>query len=58
MKYWMPKLERNKARDIEHLANLESQGWEVLTIWQCEVEAKDGERLISKLRNFLENPSK
>jgi DNA mismatch endonuclease (patch repair protein) len=49
----MPKLERNKNRDLEHIANLESLGWDVLTIWQCQVEAKDRSKLINKLQVFL-----
>lgn len=35
--FWLPKLERNRARDAENEAALESKGWSVLTLWQCEV---------------------
>lgn len=33
--YWQPKLERNQARDAEHEAALQAQGWRVLAIWEC-----------------------
>jgi DNA mismatch endonuclease (patch repair protein) len=30
--YWQPKLARNQARDAEHEAALQAQGWRVLVI--------------------------
>ena len=50
--YWLPKLERNKQRDAEVLAELEVLGWKVLTIWECDL--KDLESLAAKLRAFLD----
>jgi DNA mismatch endonuclease (patch repair protein) len=51
--YWLPKLKRNVARDAEHQARLAELGWDVLVIWECEVEAGDGlaERIIFFLNN-------
>jgi DNA mismatch endonuclease (patch repair protein) len=51
----MPKLERNKNRDKEHESTLRTLGWNVLTIWQCEVEAKDRRVLIERLQRFLKD---
>ena len=50
--YWLPKLEENKKRDIEKRTRLEALGWEVLTIWQCEI--KDLDALTASLCDFLE----
>jgi DNA mismatch endonuclease (patch repair protein) len=36
--YWKPKLQRNKQRDAMNRRELESQGWRVLVIWQCELK--------------------
>lgn len=49
--YWRPKLERNVARDIEHVRELEALGWRVLVIWECE--AKNVVGLKRLLSNFL-----
>lgn len=49
--YWKPKLERNKERDRENIADLQSLGWAVLVIWQCETE--DLEALASRLHDFI-----
>ena len=47
-----PKLEENKKRDTEKRIRLEALGWEVLTIWQCEI--KDVDALTASLCDFLE----
>ena len=50
--YWLPKLERNKARDQAALEQLDLAGWEVLVVWECET--KDTLALTEKLQAFLE----
>ena len=49
--YWLPKLARNKERDQKNEKNLASQGWSILTIWECEI--KNEELLLEKLKRFL-----
>ena len=50
--YWGPKLDRNKARDANHLAALTQAGWDVLIVWECGVEG-DQELLLDRLKLFL-----
>lgn len=52
--YWSPKLERNVARDAKHIAALESAGWQVMTIWECET--KDVATVERRLGDFLGPP--
>ncbi|WP_224080085.1 very short patch repair endonuclease [Cupriavidus laharis] len=35
--FWLPKLDRNKARDAEQVNALRALGWRVLIVWECEV---------------------
>ena len=49
--YWLPKLERNKQRDAEHLQSLKEAGWKVLVLWECEVSRPMSLR--RKIRTFL-----
>jgi DNA mismatch endonuclease, patch repair protein len=35
--YWLPKLARNKARDEAAERALVDLGWDVLVIWECQV---------------------
>ena len=36
--YWESKFERNQARDKRVSEQLEAQGWQVVTIWECELK--------------------
>jgi DNA mismatch endonuclease (patch repair protein) len=35
--YWLPKIRRNKRRDIQHTKTLRASGWKVFVIWECEI---------------------
>lgn len=50
--FWQDKREGNVARDRRHRRQLRSDGWDVLTIWECWT--KDPETLvIPRLETFL-----
>ena len=49
--YWHPKLARNVERDAKAQQQLESDGWRVLVLWECEL--RDMDRLARRLTNFL-----
>jgi len=51
--YWHPKMHRNRNRDKQVLLELERLGWEIATIWQCELD--NMEKLSSRLIEFLGN---
>jgi len=50
--YWEPKLVANHARDVRTALQLRALGWEVLTVWQCEIRNLD--KLTRKLVRFLD----
>ena len=41
IEYWEPKLARTRMRDKEHTTSLESDGWRVLTVWECQLRSPD-----------------
>ena len=52
--YWEGKVGRNRARDVDHRAALESAGWRVLTLWECELrDEKAVERRVQELAHPL-----
>jgi DNA mismatch endonuclease (patch repair protein) len=51
VRYWKAKLTGNKRRDAENDLRLREQGWEVLTLWACEL-APSGE-VARRVRRFL-----
>lgn len=49
--FWLPKLARNKERDKEAETRLRTLGWEVETVWECQL--RDRDVLRTRLRSFL-----
>ena len=49
--YWRPKLTKNKRRDEENEQKLRAQGWDVLTLWECEL--RDAAAVCESIRAFL-----
>lgn len=37
--YWSSKIDANRARDAAKELALESAGWHVLTVWECEIKS-------------------
>lgn len=35
--WWLAKLEGNRARDEKNRERLEQLGWQVITVWECEI---------------------
>lgn len=51
--FWLPKLDGNKARDIEKRKSLTRMGWKSLVIWECELS--DPVKVMFKILVFLED---
>lgn len=49
--FWLEKLTRNKERDKKVQESLQTIGWSVLTIWECEI--KNTETLKERIQAFL-----
>ena len=50
--YWMNKFSNNVARDKANYEKLESEGWRVIVIWECEIK-KDLNQSMSKITAAL-----
>lgn len=44
--FWEPKLKANRDRDIRVKSELERLGWNVLEIWECEIDTDHLARLV------------
>ena len=51
--FWKEKIEKNTARDTQNFAKLESEGWRVLIIWECQLKAKVRAQSLKELENIL-----
>lgn len=51
LEFWVPKLRRNRLRDLRNLRVLRRLGWRALVVWECEVRRR--EQLEDRVRRFL-----
>lgn len=56
--YWLPKLRRNTERDAVNIRLLKSEGWQVITVWECELKNHViDDTLINLYESILRNGS-
>lgn len=51
--FWKQKIDRNVIRDKSDVSLLESLGWRVLIVWECEIKKKNEAVLLSQVKEFL-----
>lgn len=49
--FWVPKLERNRERDEDNERQLHALGWDVLSVWECQLSRP--EELRARIQEFL-----
>ncbi|SDP49717.1 very short patch repair endonuclease [Afipia sp. GAS231] len=52
--YWTAKIKANQDRDAKVVSRLKKDGWQILTLWQCELKSAEATERI--LREFLGPP--
>ena len=53
LEYWEPKLYKNKERVKNNQKELEEMGWNVITIWECELKKDKREQTLEDLYNQI-----
>ena len=54
--YWLDKFERNVANDRARYEDLEAAGWNVITLWECDINKRFDEtmsRVVQELKSQL-----
>ncbi|MGD0820867.1 MAG: very short patch repair endonuclease [Desulfomonilia bacterium] len=51
--YWIDKIRKNIERDAKNQAELQSLGWNVLVVWECELKNLDN--IACKINDNLSN---
>lgn len=61
LNFWVPKLKATEQRDHRNLTRLRETGWQVLTIWECEIADSGGrvrqdglEAIARRIESFLD----
>ena len=53
--YWQAKFEANKRRDAHSRSELQRMGWQVLVIWECQIQPANMQTLARQVVAFLES---
>ena len=51
--YWVEKIRKNVKRDAKNQIELQSLGWEILIVWECETKNLD--EVACKINAYLSN---
>lgn len=51
--YWIPKITRNVERDERNQQTLKEMGWQVITVWECELKKANFQETMDKLIEYL-----
>jgi DNA mismatch endonuclease (patch repair protein) len=51
--YWIAKIARNRERDQEHTARLQSEGWLVIRLWETDI-TRDPHDAALQIREIIE----
>ena len=57
-KFWIQKLNRNKLRDTENYKKLWSDGWDILTLWECDIKSGNFKKNLETDQEVIQNISK
>ena len=52
--YWIKKISRNQERDAKEQTALRAMGWNVLVVWECELQLKKRHSLSERILTFLQ----
>jgi DNA mismatch endonuclease (patch repair protein) len=50
--FWKKKFEANEVRDKKKTQALQAQGWQVITIWECEIK-KNIEACVEQIKQVI-----
>lgn len=51
--FWSEKFARNEQRDARIRRTLRQDGWQVLVVWECQIQPSKARRLVQRLERFL-----
>lgn len=53
--YWRPEIQRTQQRDQEHIRELESPGWKVIVLWECQIKDHFEQTIDNLMGNIRNN---
>ena len=53
--FWLRKLEENVVRDKKNITKLESLGWKVIIVWECDIEKESNVTIKTVISQICNN---
>jgi DNA mismatch endonuclease (patch repair protein) len=53
VEFWRAKIERNKARDAENREKLKAMGWNVMTVWECQLKPSVRQQTLKEIEYWI-----
>jgi len=53
--WWLSKINNNKKKDTENIAELQQQKWKVITVWECELKGSNREQTLALILTEFKN---
>lgn len=51
--FWKNKIETNIVRDKKKIAELETSGWKVIIVWECELKKQTQEKTLIRIKELI-----
>lgn len=52
--FWKNKIDQNVERDTKNIQQLSDLGWNIITVWECEIKKKNIDILLNSIITRLE----
>lgn len=53
--WWLSKINTNKSKDAENIAELQRQKWDIITVWECDLKAHKREQTLKSILEEFKN---
>lgn len=53
--FWTNKIETNRKRDIRKINDLQTLGWKVIVVWECQLKKEKTDITLNNLKTTIKN---
>lgn len=53
--WWLAKIEKNRTRDLQHIAKLKSESWNVIILFECQLKNRVIDSTLANVPSLIKN---
>lgn len=53
--FWTKKIETNRNRDLRKINDLQTLGWKVIVVWECQLKKEKADITLNNLKTTIKN---